>query len=164
MVFLSEIVLQSKIARRVADSLSAAYDHYDEIEVKCSIQSFLVAAGNVSKILWPQQKKYQVRGEKLRTLLKVDKNNLLYDRKFRNYFEHYDERIEVWFEEQSSAVYSDLVINPLKSIWGDIPENHHRAFNPLDKTLTFRGVSLDLKAVLNALEEIQLKCSSYTLM
>jgi hypothetical protein len=114
-VFISEIVLQSKIVELAAKRLSPIKDNFDQIEVWSSIQSILVAAGNVSKILWPQ-KEYEARGERLRKLLKVTEDNLLSDRKFRNHFEHYDDRIEKWFKGESSVVYSDLAIDPLKSI------------------------------------------------
>lgn len=149
-VFIGEIVLQSKIAELAAKRLSAIKDNLDQIEVWSSIQSILVAAGNVSKILWPQEKKYAVRGKRLRELLKVDDNNILSDRSLRNHFEHYDERIEKWFKGKSSAVYSDLAIDPLKSMRRNFPTNHHRAYDPLTHTLTFRGESFDLAAVKNA--------------
>ena len=116
MVFIGEIVLQSKIAELAAKRLSASKDNSDQIEVWSSIQSILVAAGNVSKILWPQKEKYAGRGERLRELLKVDDNNILSDRKFRNHFEHYDERIEKWFQGKSSAVYSDFLRGKINSI------------------------------------------------
>ncbi|MBN1363250.1 MAG: hypothetical protein JW976_00445 [Syntrophaceae bacterium] len=162
MVFIGEIVLQSKIAELAAKRLSAAHDNLDNIEVWSSIQSILVAAGNVSKILWPS-KEYAERGERLRELLNVDDNNILSDRSLRNHFEHYDERIEKWFKGESSAVYSDLAIDPLKSIWGNVPTNHHRAYDPLTQTLTFRGESFDLAAVLKELKEIRVKCSDFAL-
>jgi len=162
MVFTGEIVLQSKIAELAAKRLSVSKDNLDQIEVWSSIQSILVAAGNVSKILWPQ-KAYEARGERLRELLKVDDSNILSDRKFRNHFEHYDERIEDWFKKQSSAVYSDLAVDPFKSIWGNVPTNQHRAYGPLTHTLTFRGESFDLAAVLKELKEIRIKCSDFVL-
>ncbi len=96
MVFIGEIVLQSKIAELAANRLSEIKDNFDQIEVWSSIQSILVAAGNVSKILWPS-KEYAECGERLRELLKVDDNNILSDRSLRNHFEHYDDRIEKWF-------------------------------------------------------------------
>ena len=161
-VFIGEIVLQSKIAELAAKRLSAIKDNFDQIEVWSSIQSILVAAGNVSKILWPS-KEYAERGERLRKLLKVSEDNILSDRKFRNHFEHYDERIEDWFKNQSSAVYSDLAIDPLKSMRRNVPTNHHRAYDPLTQTLTFRGESFDLAAVLKELKEIRIKCSNFVL-
>ncbi len=158
LVFIGEIMKQAKIAQRAAERLQATTDHFDELEVWCSIQSILVAAGNISKILWPSRKASAARGERLRTLLNVDDRNLLSDRKFRNHFEHYDERIEDWFEENRSAVYMDSSIDPFESIWGSNPANLHRAYNPLTQTLAFRGESMDLAALLNVLDEIRHKC------
>ena len=157
-VFIAEIVKQTKIAKRAAERLQATIDHFDELEVWCSIQSILVAAGNVSKILWPSRKSSKARGEKLRALLVVDMGNLLSDRKLRNHFEHYDERIEDWFEKNRSAVYMDSKIDPFESNWISNTTNIHRAYNPLTQTLTFRGESVDLGKLLNALEEIRHKC------
>ena len=158
LVFIGEIVMQSKIAERAAERLPATTDHFDPLEVWCSIQSILVAAANVSKILWPQRKRSAARGKTLRTLLNVDDHNLLSDRNIRNHFEHYDERIEKWFENDCSAVYRDSIIDPFESIWGRNPANLHRKYNPVTQTLTFRGESVDLAAILKALEEIRHKC------
>jgi hypothetical protein len=160
MVFIGEIVLQSKIAHRAADRLQTTHTNFDKIEVWCSIQSILVAAGNVSKILWPRQK-YKSRGERLRQILNVNEDNLLSDRKFRNHFEHYDERIEEWFNNQSSVVYADLAMNP--SLRRSMTTNDHRGYNSFNNTLIFRGESLDLSEVLNALEEILNNCRPYVL-
>jgi hypothetical protein len=160
MVFIGEIVLQSKIAKRAFERLTATQDH---IEVWCEIQLILMAAGNVSKIFWPPNDKYKARGKKLRKLLNVDKSNLLSDRKFRNHFEHYDDRIETWFEANPSSVYSDLAIDPFKSFGGNFPVKYHRAYDPLTKALTFRGETFDLAAVLNALEEIRHKCGQFVI-
>jgi hypothetical protein len=154
-VFIGEIVLQSKIAKRAFERLTATQD---QIEVWCEIQLILMAAGNVSKIFWPQEKKYTARGDYLRKLLNVADSNLLSNRKFRNHFEHYDDRIETWFEANPSSVYSDLAIGPFKSVLGNFPVNYHRAYDPSTQTLTFRGESFGLAAVLNALEEIRIKC------
>lgn len=161
MVFLSEIVLQTKIARRAAERLEATKDNFDKIEVWCSIQSILVAAGNVSKILSPPDKKYKIRGERLRQMLKVESESVLLDRKFRNhFFEHYDARIEEWFNKHSSGVYIDLAMNP------SFPGrnlNTHRGYNSFNNTLEFRGEILDLNEVLNALEEIRDNCKGLVL-
>jgi hypothetical protein len=163
LVFVSEIVKQTKIAQRAAERLQATTDLFDELEVWCSIQSILVAAGNVSKILWPSRKSSTARGDVLRVLLDVDDRNLLSDRKFRNHFEHYDERIEDWFKKNPSAVYMDSSIDPFKPTWGSNPINLHRSYNPLTQTVTFRGESVDLAALMNALEEIRHQCRHLSL-
>ena len=160
-VFISEIALQAKIAQRAFERLELASGNSDRVEVWCSIQSILVATANVSKILWPD-KKYEIRGEKLRQLLRIEKGNPLSNRKFRNHFEHYDERIEDWFENHSSNVYSDLAMNP--SLRGSLPDRDHRGYNSFNNTLVFRGEVLDLNEILKALEEILKNCKPFVLI
>lgn len=161
MAFCGEIVLQVKIAKRAAERLEATKENFDQIEVWCSIQSILVAAGNISKILSPPDKKYKSRGKRLQQMLKVENNNILLDRNFRNnFFEHYDSRIDEWFSKNPTGVYIDLAMNP------SFPErnlNTHRGYNSFNNTLEFRGEILDLKAILVAMEKIFENCKPYTL-
>lgn len=160
MVLIGEIVLQSKIAFRAAERLQDTSDKSDQVEVWCSIQSILCAAGNISKILKPINKDNKARGEKLRQLLKIEDSNPLLDRTFRNHFEHYDDRIEEYFSNSSQGVYIDLAMNP--SISGR-ELNSHRGYNSFNNTLLFRGEVLDLKEILKALEEILGNCSAYVI-
>lgn len=125
LVFIAEIVTQSKFAGSAADQLAKASE---PIEVWGSIQSILVAAANVSKILWPVRKKYMERGRRLRELLSIDDRNLLSKRTFRNHFEHYDERIEDWFDNNGSGVYSDLRIDPFEPSPWSLPQFFHRSY------------------------------------
>ncbi|MEP5610894.1 MAG: hypothetical protein ABJP45_01530 [Cyclobacteriaceae bacterium] len=157
MVLLSEIVLQAKIARLAAKRLN----EIDHVEVWCSIQSILVASGNVSKILWPSRKESRSRGMELRKMLQIEDNNILSSRKFRNLFEHYDERIEEWFSKQSSGVYTDLAMNPSQNSF--MSQTVNRGYNSINNTLVFRGEILDLNEVLNSLNEILKKCKSFVL-
>lgn len=161
MIFISEILLQSKIAGRAAARLEATKITFDRVEVWCSIQSILVAAGNVSKILWPISK-YKMRGERLQQLLNVESNDILSNRKFRNvFFEHYDEKVEEWFGNQYSGVYIDLAMNP--SFRESLGSNGHRGYNSFDNSLIFRGERLDLNELLDALSKIETYCKLYVL-
>ncbi|CAL2104582.1 conserved protein of unknown function [Tenacibaculum sp. 190130A14a] len=162
-VYLSEIIFQIKIAQQAATRLPIDPGNFDHIEAWCSIQSILVATGNVSKILWPISKKSKERGKKLRELLCINENNIIANRNLRNHFEHYDERIEALFEDQSSVSFIDLAFTPFKpEKWG-IPKFYQRAYNQVEGVLTFRNETLDLKKILIALENIKEKCSAYTL-
>ena len=157
MSFVSEIVLQSKIAQRAAERLQTANDNLDNIEVWGAIQSILVATGNVSKILWPTYSRHVERGEQLRQILQIKNNNPLSERKFRNHFEHYDSRIEEWYNNQGS--YIDLAMNP--SLYRESLDNIDRGYNAFNNTLIFRGELLDLNEVLSALKEIHNCCKKY---
>lgn len=160
MTLISEIVAQAKFAERAADRLAKSSD---SVEIWGSIQSLLVAVANVSKILWPTKNQYKARGKQLRERLGVDDNNVLSDRTFRNHFEHYDERIEDWFENNNSAVYMDSRIEPLDPTPLSFPQFSHRSYNPTSRTLSFRNESIDLAAVLAALAKIREKCRFFAL-
>jgi len=159
MTFIGEIVAQTKIAENAADQLNKSSD---SVEVWGSVQSILIAAANVSKILWPVKKR-MARGKQLRELLGVDEDHLLSDRTLRNHFEHYDERIEDWFESNNSAVYIDSIIDPFEPTPLSLPQFYHRSYNPSSRKLSFRNESIDLDAVLAALAEIREKCQGFAL-
>jgi hypothetical protein len=159
MTFISEIVLQSKIAQCAAERLQTANDNLDKVEVWGSIQSILVSTGNVSKILWPTYERHAERGKKLRQILKVENDNPLSERKFRNHFEHYDSRVEEWYDDKLSDAYIDLAMNP--SLMGTSLGKIDRGYNSFNNTLIFRGEILDLNEILNALKEIDKSCKQY---
>ena len=164
MILIGEIVLQSQIAKRAAERLRATHDHFDHVETWCSIQSILVSAGIVSKILWPD-KKYKQCGVELRQLLKVDESNPLSNRSFRNHFAHYDERVHEYFRFNSQGVYTDLAMNPhLNSgIFGHTPMHTHRGYNAFNNTVVFRDEILDLNELLIALDSLLENCKAYAL-
>lgn len=177
MTFVSEIVLQAKIAKKAFERLQTANDNLDDIEVWGAIQSILVATGNVSKILWLPAKADQARGEKLRQVLGVEKDNMLSDRKFRNHFEHYDSRIEEYFKKQgnSGINYTDLAMNPslsehllslqygeeFASQFKSPLDNTHRGYNAFNNTLIYWGDVLDLNELMKALDGIHEACKKY---
>lgn len=96
----------------------------------------------------------------MRKLLKVEVDNILSTRKFRNNFEHYDEQLEKWFKNRPYGVYVDLAMNP--SLGGFVA-NEHSGYNSFDNSLIFRGERLDLNEVLTALTAINKNCKLYVL-
>jgi hypothetical protein len=161
-VFLSEIEFQARLATRAAERLTASVDDLDSLEIWSAIQSILVSAGNVSKILWPSRKSSAARGAMLRELLGIADDSPLSNRTFRNHFEHYDERIEDWLSTRNSAGYVDQLVGSPTRFLGGFPELIHRSYDPSTQTLSYRGESTNLKPVLLALSQIQLKCRSIT--
>ena len=152
--FLTEIIFQVRMAEHAAKSLKKSTTHSDQMETWGSIQLILIAAGNVSKILWPVKKECKDRGVHLRRLLKIEEDNLIADRNFRNHFEHYDERLEKWTENRKG--YFDFVMNPSMQSFG--LQNISRGYNVDSNTLVFQGEVLDLNVILDALKEIKSKC------
>ena len=152
--FLSEIIFQVRMAEYADKRLKESANQSDQIEIWSSIQLILIAAGNVSKILWPGRDKNKARGFHLRALLKIEDGNPISDRKFRDHFEHYDERLEKWTENRNG--YFDFVMNP--SMQSFNIQNVSRGYNVDNNTLVFQGEILDLNVILKALKEIKAKC------
>jgi hypothetical protein len=161
-VLLGEISFQSQLAAKAAEHLPACGEQFDSVEVWSAIQSILIAAGNVSKILWPSPGR-SARGEALRALLDVDDTNPLSNRKFRNHFEHYDERIEDWMATKPAATYLDQKIGPAEFDPHVFPQLVHRHYDPCTKALIFRNESMNLAFTLEALESIRRKCGTFVL-
>src|SRR5207253_348452 len=70
-IFLSEVVRQSGFALMAAGDIDVALDAHDHSRLWYSVQAFLAAAGNLSKILWPTSRTSSERGQALRESLGV---------------------------------------------------------------------------------------------
>ena len=122
-----------------------------------AVQSFLGAAGMVSKLLWPISKEQRARGEKLRRLLNVPENSILRPpRRFRDHFEHYDERLHSWSEELGERVFIDANIGSLSNMISPQPDPKAimRHLDPDNWMLSMRGDEYNVREVATALEEI----------
>ena len=86
-----------------------------------SIHTFLVAAGNISKILWPPKKEYSDRGDALRKDLSVENGSPLGIRTPRNYLEHFDVYLQEWIGSAENHRYIDNSFGSLKLIKVDDP-------------------------------------------
>ena len=156
-VYIGEIVLQVKIGLKAYERLKFSED---TIDVWASIQSILISSANISRILWPN-KEYIDRGVRLRKMLNISDDNILRDRTFRNHFEHYDERIEKWFESGANGVFIDLAINSDLSFSA---QNTKRGYNTIDETVVFCGQKFNLIKLNEAMSEILEKCKPYTIV
>jgi hypothetical protein len=156
-------ILQLEVARQCAFGITAwqdilvAVERSDDDRVWYSVQALLVAAGNVSKLLWPSKETLPDRGRALRESLKVAEDLPLRPRDFRNHFEHFDERIELWAEAAPDGAFVDSCISnrPLPSVLsvGD-PTLWLRNLDTGSWTVTFRGDSYDLSRLQIALRDL----------
>ena len=134
------------------------------------LQAFLVAAGNISKILWPSElpkckkcnfqdqlsSKVISRGVNLRNLLSIKESSLLKHRKFRNYFEHYDFYIQEWHEKSRDRVLIDSNISVIDYPAGRTPGSvaYMRNFDPDRFVLTFRNKEYKINDVLYEIKQL----------
>ena len=155
--FLSEILFQADLVSHAHKRLSDSIEEFDHVGIWSAIQSILISSSNISKILWPKRK-YTKRGEELRKLLDIDSNCVLKNRKFRNIFEHYDDFINDFFEEKDISTYTDFVMNP--SLQSFDMQSCHRGFNTFNNTLVIHGEILEVNEIIDAVNEVKLKCKN----
>jgi hypothetical protein len=115
-LFLREIQQQCEFARSHYNDLNGAVAARNVDEIFRSLQSFLVAAANISKIFFPARDRYEKRGEYLRNLLSIDENSQLAKRYARDFFEHFDERLDNWYEESPDHNLLDMSIGESDSV------------------------------------------------
>src|SRR5690606_24490626 len=84
---------------RIVENLNPNEVNLDLIDLA---ENIVIQAGIISRYFFPTKEKYnsdknrihQLRGEKLRELFLINENNVLANRKFRNYIEHFDENLD----------------------------------------------------------------------
>jgi hypothetical protein len=69
------------------------------------VQTILVSAANLSKMFWGIKPATEAKRRPLRRSLGVTKRSPLYNRTLRNHFEHFDEKLEAWFDTSLDRTY-----------------------------------------------------------
>jgi len=118
------------------------------------LQSILVALGNISKMLWPVKEENDKRGMELRTALNVKDDSALKNRDLRNLFEHFDERIDKWFEVADRYGFSDRNVGSVKGIIIPPGRERLRTFDPETWTLTCLNKEFELGPAIEAVNEL----------
>ena len=159
-IFVEEIITQCEFALMSWEYLQACLIKIDDNNrIFCNIQGFLVAVANISKILVPN-KEFTSRGDELRKVLQVPINSPVQNRKFRNDFEHYDERIETWASSSKRKIISDknISVGGFSAIPNldptDCMRNLDISRDRKNLTLTFHGNPYDLTMTMHAVKEL----------
>lgn len=130
------------------------------------IHSFVNAAANVSKVLFPGRRRrelaeqFPLRGPILRDLLEVGEESplRLQERALRNHLEHMDERLEAWWISDARHNFAQRSIGPIGGVVSDLDEaSHFEQFDPVAFVLAFQGDTYQLIPVLDELTRIELK-------
>ena len=160
-IFLNEVTNQCKFALMAIEDLKQAVNSNNALRIWYSIHAFLTATGDISKLLWPIKRQYHKRGAKLRKSLCIDDNSPLKKREFRNYLEHFDERLENWVKTTKSGTYIDLSFgfldkDSLIRLGHDL-KDILRYFNYKEFVVIFRKEFLALQPTIDAIKELKKK-------
>jgi hypothetical protein len=151
----TEVEWQCQMAGVALVDLAIALEASDEGRAWKELQSFLIAAANVSKLLFPSREGMRGRGEELRRSLGVPDDSPLKDRRLRNHFEHLDERLEDWALNSERRNFVGRIIGRQGTVVvTPDPTDHMGQLDPTDFTVDFRGEPFDLQPLVSTLEDL----------
>lgn len=159
-IFQGEIEQQCKFVIIAVEQIKTGLANTNLDLVWYAIQNFLVAVANISKFFWPPYRKSQKRGEELRKSLGIKNDSPIKPRKFRDHFEHFDERLEKWATFSKGHNFIDSNIGPPNMIVGIVQQDFLRNFDPTTWTLTFGGDKYELKPIIEVIYDLYPKVST----
>jgi hypothetical protein len=152
-LFQREVNRQCKFALTAVEDMESVLrtDPFNSDGFWYSVQAFLVAVGNISKLLWPSNPHISERGRELREFLSVEDESVLAPRSFRNHFEHFDERLEDWATSSDRHGFADSNVRPPNMIVGLDAGDFLRNFDTSRFAITFRGDVYEVRPIVEAI-------------
>jgi hypothetical protein len=146
-IYQRQIQLQCQAVLVGSHDLNSAMTTGDMTRVWIAIQNILAAAANISKALWGQGGKFAKEREPLRASLQVDDTSPLRNVVMRNHFEHYDERLDRWWDSSKSHNHLDMSIMPAGAIQGLADIDMFRVFDPATADIVFWGQRFNVNEI-----------------
>lgn len=137
--FQLQILMQSQFMLIAAEQINEGLQKNDITMTFYALQSFLNSSANIAKALWGQGGKRNLERQALRDSIGINDSSPLKITQMRNNFEHFDERLEIWWKEAPNHNCVDLNIISRKHII-DLSGSDlgwFRNFDPQTTTLTF---------------------------
>jgi hypothetical protein len=154
LIFREELGLQCKMILAAADDLEESHAADD---TWIALQQMLIAAANISKMLWGSKGKRDLARKDLRESIGVTDANAktIRDPDLRNDWEHFDERLESWSDEAGGRTFMGRNIGgPAANLTaaGDKVFGH---FDPISGVVTFWDHSVSVPALVQEARTIQ---------
>jgi len=153
-IFQQQVALQCDFMLRAANEVNVALKSDDMDGIYYAIQNLLNAAANISKALWGQGGKLAADRQELRDSIGIDDKSLLREVTMRNHFEHFDERLDRWWNESPHHNCVDRNLGPRSMIDGVEDIDRFRNFDPVTTDLTFWGQDFNLQKIIDEVRRI----------
>jgi hypothetical protein len=148
-IFQLQIALQCKFLLRACEDVNRSLANNDIDGVFYGLQNLLGAGANITKALWGQGMKLETQRAPLRESLNVTDDSPLKNVKVRNYFEHFDEKLDDWWRKSERRNYADKIIGSSNAISGLEQVEKFRFFDPLTTDLNILGQEINVQALAN---------------
>lgn len=148
-LYLSELQTQCRFALRALTyvQFSINEDDIDTDEIWYHIQMFLVSIANVSKMLKSNKDNsinFEAHHQRIVTEYNLPENYFTNEKRMRNRFEHYDERLLKWLNKPSQ-IRGLNNIGPVDGFISGVKFNYLKHFDPTTHTLHFDDLTVNLQ-------------------
>jgi hypothetical protein len=150
-IFQLQVAAQCRFLLRAAHEINAALTNGDVEGVFYGLQNFLSSGANISKALWGPGGRFAEQRKPLRDSICIADDSPLRQVTMRNNFEHFDERIDKWWEESTRHNFLDTHIGVVEG-FEDI--DRFRQFDPRSGELSFWGQRFNLQELVNEVQSI----------
>lgn len=149
-LFQRQVALQCEAILFAAEDLQRALRIRASSWAWISIQNLLGAGANASKALWGQGGKFAGEREPLRRSLQVEDTSPLREVAMRNRFEHFDEKMDEWWDQSTDHNYVDMNFGDVETAISGVDEKDmFRNFDPATGDLIFWGERFNLQAIVD---------------
>jgi len=161
--YLEQALQDCKLCMISTVRFNYAMAHQDDCDPFDHITALINHSAAVSRMFWPpgspnklSKARSKARGDYLRNSVGVEDDHSVRQRKLRDHFEHYDERLDEWAESSFNRSIILKMIGSRELIQGpyigDGDIIHH--FNPENRTYYFRGEAFNIQQIVDGVEDI----------
>jgi hypothetical protein len=169
-IFAAEIELQCRFILMAMHELNRAGVAGNDQELWMALQTIVVSAANLSKMLWGSFSPGRIRARAerrapLRAALGVSDESPLYDMNLRNDFEHFDERLDTWKDApRGGNIYIGRNIGSGNAIFvaGQPAEPHFHHFDPATARVSFWQHEVDINAIIQEVQSLLPRAAQLT--
>jgi len=164
MIFQGEVEFQCRVVRAAAVRLNEKRNTEPDGSVAEPIQriwddveTIMVACANLSKIFWGSRGRQEARRRPLRDSLGVTDESPLRDTLMRDGLEHFDERLESWYDASNPdhRIFVGRIVGPPGSVVIDTDDERvFRHFDPSTTLVTFWGHEISIQRLITETERI----------
>lgn len=152
---LEEILMQCRQAHHAASRITVETGMNQPELAVFYADAFLSRAANISRLLWPESPEFTERGEKLRSVLKVDPNAALSLTEHRAQASAYDVRLIEWAKSSERRDFVSVNLMPQGALEGFREDQFHRSLDPDTMRYSFEGISVNLRQLQKELQKIE---------
>jgi hypothetical protein len=153
-LFQKQVLFQCKSILISANGIDESIKQQDVTITFYHLQNLLNATANVSKALWGQGGKFSSKRKALRVSIGVKDTSPLKITTMRNNFEHFDERLDKWWQKSKQHNNLDFSIMPKSGVKGLNPIDWFRVFDPTSKNLYFWSQEFNIGELVSEVREI----------